>query len=86
MYSMVSQLLNMITISLPSPDLQCEDYDCEEEDCSSSTSILVRLYLMLHYVVSLIAGTSTIWLVPLLVMIWRYRWVILHYIKGYDLQ
>ena len=79
MSSMLSQLLDKI--SLPFPLLHCEGCVCEEDDCST-TSILFRLYTVLYYMVSLLAGSSAMWLIPLLVMTWSYRWVVIHYLRA----
>ena len=74
--SMPSILSNVVDgISLPFPLLHCDGCDCEEDDCSSYKSIIIWVYMMMSNLLSHLADSYAIWLVPLLVIVWRYRWV-----------
>ena len=80
MSSILSYVLD--GISLPFPLLHCDGCDCEDEDCSSYKSIIIWVYMMMCNLLSHLADSYAIWLVPLLVIVWRYRWLAIHYIRA----
>ena len=74
---------------IPSPTIPDEEevdlfssiFDDDEED-STLNVVVSQLSMLISYLVTIIANSTAIWLVPFLIMAWTYRWMAIHYVRA----